>query len=233
MKYSTLKRIGRIALIGSILYFLSTKDLIAPEYKQIAIESGKPLIARKVVVIDIGHGKGNKKLGVMDFGKVYKEYIEADIVSEQARIIKKMLNPSYYKVILTRENNEQDIPLESRPKLANELNANLFISLHINDKPKQKDSWGFEVYYRENENKELENENKEFAELTANNLETMTSISKRWVKKKKYLMLKGLECPGILIESAHIRSKKDMEEVYNPSFPIEKAVTKSIEDYLK
>lgn len=97
MKYDTIKRIGRIALIGPILYFLHTRELIAPGGEKLTKDP------RKVVILDPGHGRSNKKLGKMDFGTMYKDYIEADIVLEQAKKIKEMLNPSYYKVILTRK----------------------------------------------------------------------------------------------------------------------------------
>lgn len=218
MKYDTIKRIGKIALIGSILYFLHTRESIAPGGEKLTKDP------RKVIVLDIGHGRSNKKLGKMDFGAMYKDYIEADIVQEQAIKVKNMLNPSYYKVILTRKNPGQDAPLESRSELANKLNADLFISFHINDNPKVKNLRGFEIYYRDEKSGE-------FAESTAKNLEAMTSIPKKWIRKEDYVVLKDLNCPGILVESGYVRSKKDIESITDTIPDVEKAIVKSIEEY--
>lgn len=221
MKYNTLKKIGRIALIGSILYFLNSRELIAPE-KGTKLDRDP----RKVVVLDPGHGMSNRKPGVMHFGATYKnkKYKEVEIVLEQAKKIKEMLNPSFYKVILTRYDNKTPTPIESRPKLANELNADIFISLHINQNKDVKDIGGFEIYYKVDESKRL-------AELAAENLETITQIPKRWVRKEDYLVLKGVKCPAALLEIGYM--PKDLKYILDTIPNIEKAVAKTIEDYLK
>jgi N-acetylmuramoyl-L-alanine amidase len=241
MNYSAIKRIGRIALIGSILYFLHTKELIAPEYKPIAIESRKPLIERKVIVLDPGHGISNKESGKMDYGGArYQDYREVYIVMKQAKDIKELLDSTRYKVILTRKDNYSSCPLESRPKLANEINADLFVSLHINRNRQVRNIRGFEIYYRNSKSKK-------FANSMVKNLETMTPIPKNWVKRENYKVLKNLNCPGILIESGYLQTKKDREPllqeylscgsyILSPSdtLPgITKAIAKTIEDYLK
>jgi N-acetylmuramoyl-L-alanine amidase len=226
MKYNTLKRIGRIALIGSILYFLNTKESIAPEYKSIAIETGKPLIEdrRKVVVLDPGHGMGNRVRGLMDWGMTYQDDKEAKIVLTKAKNIKNMLDPSKYKVILTREDNVTPCPIESRPELANKLNANMFISLHVNDYKGWKSISGSEVYWRYKKDKELAN-------LAAKNLEDIAGISNRWVMQEDYLMLKGVKCPAAALEVGYLLNEGNREKILNES-GVEKAVVKTIEVFL-
>lgn len=243
MNYSTLKRIGRIILIGSILYFLNFKELIAPEYNPIVIKSGKVLKEDKryIVVLDPGHGMSNAAPGLMDWGGArYQDYREMYIVMKQAKDIKEMLDSNRFKVILTRKDNYAPCPRKSRPKIANEADADLFISLHVNKNPYVKNIRGFEVYYRDYKSKEL-------AGLAAKNLEKMTPIPKNWVKNRKYLMLKGLNCPGILIESGYLQTRKDREPLLqeylscgsyilssSDTLPgITKAIAKTIEDYLK
>lgn len=61
----------------------------------------------------------------------------------------------------------------------------------------------------------------------------MTPIPKNRLKKEEYLMLKDLNCPGVLVESGYVRSKKDIESITDTIPDIEKAIAKTIEDYLK
>jgi N-acetylmuramoyl-L-alanine amidase len=226
MKYNTLKRIGRIALIGSILYFLNTKESIAPEFRSIAIESGKPLIedTRKVVVLDPGHGESNAAHGLMDGGMIYKNYKEAEIVLEKAKNIQRMLDSTKYKVILTREDNATPCPIESRPEIANRNNADLFISLHVNDYKGWKSISGSEVYWRYEKDKELAN-------LAAKNLEEMTSIPNRYVSWGEYLMLKDVKCPAALLDVGYLLNERDREKILKKS-GVEKAVVKTVEVFL-
>jgi N-acetylmuramoyl-L-alanine amidase len=226
MKYNTLKRIGRIALIGSILYFLNTKESIAPEIEYITIESSKPIIkdTRKVIVLDPGHGKNNAAPKLMDWGMTYQDYKEAEIVLEKAKNIQKMLDSTKYKVILTREDNVTPCPIESRPEIANKNNADLFISLHVNDYKGWKSISGSEVYWRYEKDKE-------FANLAAKNLEEMTSIPNRYVSWGEYLMLKDVKCPAALLDVGYLLNEGDREKILNES-GVERAVVKTIEVFL-
>jgi N-acetylmuramoyl-L-alanine amidase len=218
---SLLTKINKIALLLPILYFLNTKELIAPEIKDKNIPD-----IRKVVVIDPGHGMSNKELGKIDWGGArYKEHREADIVLKQAKEIEKMLDSNLYRVILTRQENNTNTPLDSRLALANQLNADIFISLHINNF-KRRDIKGFEIYHREYKSEQL-------AKLAAKNICEMTPLLEKRTLKQEYLMLKDLNCPGILIESGYLSNKGDRGYILDTIPDIEKAIVKTIEDYLK
>ncbi|MCK7498423.1 MAG: N-acetylmuramoyl-L-alanine amidase [Comamonadaceae bacterium] len=132
------------------LYFLNTKNATCPAPNIILIESAKPITkdTRKVVILDPGHGMGNRVPNLMDWGKDYKNYKEAEIVLEKAKKIKSMLDSTKYNVILTRKNNETHCPIESRPEISNKINADLFLSLHVNDFKNWKNISGSEIYWR-------------------------------------------------------------------------------------
>lgn len=217
MKFQTIKKIGRIALLAPIIYFLQERDINTPT-AGIKLYKDK----RKIIVLDPGHGMSNRKFGVMDWGDAkYKDYREADITLKEAENIKKMLNPNLYNVILTRIDNYKSAPINSRPELANRLNADMFVSLHVNNNFKNRNMHGFEVYYRDDKSKEL-------AKLAAKNLECITSLSKRLIKKKNYLMLKGINCPSILVEGGYL--PRDRNIILDSSKYVEKAVVRTIED---
>ncbi len=103
--------------------------------------SGKPIKNGKlnIVVIDAGHG-GH------DPGAVGKKSKEKDIVLTLALKLGKMIESNFsdVKVVYTRKTDEF-IELYRRAQIANEIHADLFISLHINsnDSPTP---YGFETY---------------------------------------------------------------------------------------
>lgn len=215
-------KIWKIFLAGSIMVSLQTKNLATSGLDGLLIKD-----LRKVIVLDPAHGKNNKEKGVMDLGDaVYKDYREVDIVLEIAKITKKMLDPTKYRVILTRYDNENAVPVEIRPVIANVVNADAFFSIHINNlwDPTVK---GFEIYYRYDENKNL-------AYLGKENFQEHTLIpaSKRrgGVIKENYKVLKGLDCPAALFEIGYISNEEDREKILNNLPSIAKAIAETAKE---
>lgn len=92
------------------------------------------------VVIDPGHGGS-------DPGCVGKKGLrEKDVVLQVSLLLKKMLNERKdLEVILTRET-DISLPPEDRPVIANQKQADIFISVHANAFPNQKFS-GVETFF--------------------------------------------------------------------------------------
>lgn len=96
-----------------------------------------------VVLIDPGHG------GVEDGAHGPEGVKEKDIVL----VISKMIQSKFHamtkvRVHLTREE-DIDLPLQDRTRMANELGADLFVSVHANASP-YKTRKGVETYYLDN-----------------------------------------------------------------------------------
>ncbi|MSN96486.1 N-acetylmuramoyl-L-alanine amidase [Campylobacter sp. FMV-PI01] len=87
-------------------------------------------VSIKTVVIDPGHG--GKDPGAMANGLK-----EKDIVLKISKKLGKILQERGYKVYFTR-NSDEFINLKSRTAFANEKNADLFVSIHVNAGPKGK-----------------------------------------------------------------------------------------------
>jgi N-acetylmuramoyl-L-alanine amidase len=117
-----------------ILLKTSTGDELAAEQPQ-----GERGGLRRIV-LDPGHG-GN------DEGARGPTGLKEKVVNlEIARKLKRMLESSAgYEVTLTR-NDDFHLPLKVRTGLANNLQADLFISLHVNA-IQRPDAWGGETYY--------------------------------------------------------------------------------------
>lgn len=93
------------------------------------------------VVLDPGHGG-------KDPGAIGANSKEKDVVLSVAKKLGKKINDNHsdVKVLYTRTT-DKFIPLDERPKIANEANAQLFISLHCNALDRRKRSpQGVETY---------------------------------------------------------------------------------------
>ena len=85
----------------------------------------------KIIVIDAGHG-GH------DSGAVgYKKYKEKTAVLKVSKLLKQLLQAKGYKVYMSRDK-DTFIKLTKRTHLANQKEADLFISIHANAAPKGK-----------------------------------------------------------------------------------------------
>ena len=92
----------------------------------------------RTVVIDAGHGGHDP--GTSHFG-LKEKYLALDI----AKRLRATLQRRGLTVVMTRDT-DRFIPLSGRPAIANRLNADLFVSVHINANRKHTVS-GIEVYY--------------------------------------------------------------------------------------
>ncbi|MDR0666119.1 MAG: N-acetylmuramoyl-L-alanine amidase [Campylobacteraceae bacterium] len=93
-----------------------------------AIIANSSVNKKKIIVIDAGHGG-------RDSGAAYNKYLEKDAVLQIALILGKELEKRGYTVIYTRQS-DKFLKLRDRTKIANDKNADLFISLHANAAPK-------------------------------------------------------------------------------------------------
>ena len=116
------------------------------EAKKVAVKVSKkrslPVIKKKwpLIVVDAGHG-GN------DLGaKGYQGIQEKNVNLAIALRLKDILTSRYkYRVILTR-GDDTFIPLPGRGKIANDNNADVFVSVHANAAPRRA-AHGIETYY--------------------------------------------------------------------------------------
>jgi len=84
----------------------------------------------KTIVIDAGHG--GKDVGAIGYKQRMEKYLVLDIALELGKVLKQR----GYKVFYTRDK-DVFINLRDRTKVANDKNADLFISLHANAAPNE------------------------------------------------------------------------------------------------
>ena len=109
-----------------------------PTSPQAAQRLGRVNNGKKTVVIDPGHG--GKDPGAMDNGVK-----EKDVNLAVGLELQKALTAKGYNVVMTRATDVY-LKLQERTDIANNVNADLFVSVHVNALPNRKSMTGFEIY---------------------------------------------------------------------------------------
>lgn len=184
------------------------------------------------IVIDPGHG-GN------DQGTSSKQFNihEKDLVLDVSHRLMKELQQNGYKVTLTRTK-DQYVALKDRPDFANNVKADLFVSIHFNSVENGKNTvQGIETYILTLENhpstsshlsSSLDNvnwpgnKNDPWNALLGyciqsnltNNLQTVD----RGLRRSRFAVLKTLNCPGVLVESGFLSHPEESQKINSPTY---------------
>jgi N-acetylmuramoyl-L-alanine amidase len=106
----------------------------------------------QTIIIDPGHGMGNRRAGVFDPGVVYQGVREADIVMDWANELRAQLRAAGKRVIRTRVNHADPAPIGQRAGIARHYGGDVMVSIHVNSTP---GAQGTETFYRGAANKPL------------------------------------------------------------------------------
>ncbi len=186
----------------------------------------------KIIYIDAGHGG-------RDPGAIYKEIKESEINLQIALELQKELEKQGAIVYQTRKGdydlsklitkNHKRNDLETRAKIINESNCDMYISIHLNSD--QSPTWnGTQIFYT---NKNAENKilAQELQEKFKEELKT-----KREIKQLKNMYLfDRIKKPGVLIEAGFLSNPNDRYKLKQPQYQNQIAgiITKGIIKYYK
>ena len=112
-----------------------------PDRRKQELEKQRKRWMIDTIVIDAGHG--GKDPGAIGYGKTREKDLVLPIALALGNIIEK--NMPDVQVVYTR-NKDVFIPLWKRTKIANDVDAKLFISIHCNSNKKSQPN-GFETYF--------------------------------------------------------------------------------------
>lgn len=194
--------------------------LVAFSYKNKMTASENALQEPITIVIDAGHG--NPDPGVQSPDKKYSENL---ITLEIARIIKSISGEYNVNVILTRE--DENLPrnainidegIKKRVEIAKEVNADIFLSLHISSagNGSQNNRSGFEAYMP------VRNEDSKSEKLASSLLQSISGLytTDMTIKKRDQHSIYVLDkntCPSVLLECGYINNPKDLAFITNRS----------------
>lgn len=208
-------------LVGYDIYYKNGK-LILKVRKPLGIPPQKTLNDIKIA-IDAGHG-GCEYGAIGGCGDK-----EKDINLAISKELQKELEILGAKVIMTRENDE-DVSLNDRVKLAREREAALLISIHANALPDGQDpnkNRGTSVYYYHKQAKTL-------ADCILDEMTTQLGTQNDKVRQGSLALVRPTACVSVLIEVAYIINPDDCTLLLDKAFQTKcaKAIADGIGKFL-
>ncbi len=220
-----------------------------------------PVHARKVVVIDAGHGG-------KDPGAIGESAREKDLTLAAAKTLKRRLErDGRYQVVLTR-GQDAFVPLAERVQVARQADADLFISLHadagadpslrgatvytLSDKGSDRvarnaiarNDWVINVSMPGHDRavnqilldltqRATRNQSSAFAEMLVDRVSGETSLLQHSHRDAGYVVLLAPDVPAVLLEMGFITNAEDETTLSDPSRRehLMSAVGDAIDDY--
>lgn len=204
-----------------------------------------PLRAPRTIVLDPGHG--GKDNGTSAHEKTY--------ALDVARRVRKILEAAGYRVVLTRDADTY-LDLPERAEIANTAGASLFASIHFNAVPKDTQTSGVELYtfapqfqrstssWGVPKGDDTEKDAAPVNRFDHWSVVLAQAIHRRFVvdlksfdrgkKVAHWGVLRGLNCPGVLIECGFLTSEVEARKIATPAHreKLAQAVAAGIRDYV-
>ena len=208
------KMYRRLIIVMFVLVLASIKLISGYSNKEVATNKSVRLIEEIVdsgktkVILDPGHG-GH------DTGASYGEIYEKDIVLNISSMVGKILEQNDIEVIYTRSDDsslgdDEKEDLQNRANIANSINAEYFISFHINDYDEYiygyEEVYGFEVWTNYTDNKSLK-----LGETIENNLINLNYTECRPMLdgSESLYIIRESSIPSVLIEFGFMNNYND------------------------
>ena len=164
----------------------------------------------KIVVIDAGHGGNDTGTYSSDLTEVESTYT----LSVAKHLKKLFADNKQIRAYFTRLEDEE-VSLEERAKLANELNADYFVSIHLNGSDSDtQNSFGMEALYYNHDDLD----SMKFAQTCLNQMIASSERVNRGVQKRKDLyVLKHTTMPSTILELGFMCNDSDMRFIQKKS----------------
>lgn len=155
---------------------------------------GQPTGEGPLVVIDPGHGGTDP--GAMAGGRN-----EKTLNFQVAQYLGQILSQKGYRVVFTRED-DRFIPLQGRVDIAEQVNANIFVSIHHNASENTATD-GIQTYYiRENSHR--------LAKIVHRNLISRVGQPDRGLRTARFYVIRKTTMPAILVEMGYITNPAEL-----------------------
>ncbi|MBD2869719.1 N-acetylmuramoyl-L-alanine amidase family protein [Paenibacillus arenilitoris] len=173
------------------------------------------------IVIDAGHG--GKDPGAYSVQKRYEKEFNLSVALKIKALLDK---ETQLKGHLTRSD-DTFIELIDRVKFAENLKADLFVSIHANAIDKSSVT-GTETYYSRAASKP-------FADVMHKHLLVGTGLKDRKVKQANYKVIKETTMPAVLLEAGYLTNQTDSKALFSDAVQnrIASEVVKGIKEYLE
>ena len=169
----------------------------------------------KLIVIDAGHGgKDGGASGMLD----EKTVLEKNLTLQMAIKTRDVLTSKGYKVKLTRET-DQYPTLQARADFANNSNAAVFVSIHINSADSIPTASGTEVFYAPlNNDTSYGLKSSYLAKYIQEYLIANLSSKDRGVKETNHLITRTAIMPSALVEVGFISNEDELRNMTSSTY---------------
>lgn len=184
----------------------------------------------EVIILDAGHG------GRDPGSSSHREgYEEKSLTLSTVFLVQDQLKKLGYETVLTR-NHDIYVPLSTRAEIANDLKADLFVSIHYNFSTSH-DVEGVEVYYYKDEihpGNDRITHSKQLAQNVLKAVVDRTCAKSRGVKQANFAVIRETKMPAILIEAGFLSNHAEREKLNDPQYlrNLSWGIAKGIDQYL-
>lgn len=174
---------------------------------------------KKIVVLDAGHGYQDPG-AISVNGRKEKDFNLAVAL----KVDKLMKNDASINLVLTR-NDDSFLELKERVKIANDLKADIFISIHANSGASTAN--GTETYYKKDDSVKLAN-------VVHKNMLAATGLKNRQVRFGNFHVIRETNMPAVLIEAGFLSNTSDEAVLFNSAAQdrMAAAIVASMKEYL-
>ena len=189
-------------MLLAVLVIWGVWSLLKPAEQQID-RDGDGVIR---LVLDPGHGGS-------DPGAMVDSDQEKDITLAVALLVREQLaEQEGLEIVMTRE--EDTYPtLTDRSDLANEQNADLFVSIHVNALENNDTYEGIITFYHPDKRSD-----RSLAQIIQKNITAATGGTDRGVQTGNYAVLRETGMPAVLIETGFITTPAEQARLVDPMY---------------
>lgn len=206
-----LRKKNVLFLLLFIMILLLVFRTAAVRYEERHIAALSWVLADKLIVIDPGHG--GEDPGALGHAGIH----EKEIVLEVSKKLADTLRQSGAQVLLTRESDQSQYKtkvqdLNRRVELANENNADLFVSIHVNSFPDRREK-GAQTFSQPGSE-----EGKKLATDIQNELNRFLENPGRAPKQVDYFANRMTKMPSVIIEIGFISNPQEEKLMLDPVY---------------
>lgn len=177
-------------------------------------QAGPALIGKRLV-IDPGHGGPDSGVVVQDTTQLW---VEAELVWDLAARLEGRLAAAGIRVHLTRGPRlATPMPARARAQLANELGADLFVSLHL-DGHRNPLADGVATYHYGSTDGEASTVGERLAGLVQREIVVRTGMRGCGTHAKSWDLLRLTRMPAVRVEAGYLTSPDDRARLVDPRF---------------
>ena len=189
-----------------------------------------PVRKGPLIVIDPGHG-GKDQGTHSETPPCYEEKV---LALDTAYLVEYYLQRMGYRTLLLR-GEDRFIELQTRARIANDLHAKLFVSVHFNS-AENATAQGIEVYYYNSDKaKDRTKASKLLAKCVHDEVLIESKAKSRGVREGNFAVIRETKMPAILVEGGFLTNERERSCILDNTYRHKLAlgIADGIDKYLK